>query len=840
MIIHCWRRLCLAIVAVILMSPTASTSAQTPQSATAYIESTAQEVASNPSAIANQAQTAIVRLRNDPTALGDGRLAAAHWVNARAQFGMGRVETATQALANVTRLSPTGREGDALRGYGSLLNGAIARSKGDFGVSLQHYRDAQRAFIRARDSRGQGLSLQALGVLFNDVGNGPEALRYLDLASDAYAGDALFQMSLTNNRGVALNNANRFVEADRTFRRAAAFADQLEMYAFAQQIRLNMAVVEVMQGQYSLAQSTLVQLGPIASLATPQMQRMARRVQALILLYRGDKASARRLIEEVLAGTDSETSDSSFRDDHFAAYQIFAATGEAARALVQLEAVRRIDTTDAEITASNRAALLAAQFRFDAQDQRILELRAEQLRRDVEAQRQLTLIISTAGGLVLALLLSLLLLTLRSRARERRDAQALAVTNSELVRALAAKAEFLASTSHEIRTPLNGILGMTQVMLADAKLPQPMRPQIELVHDAGTAMRALIDDILDVAKIEHGNFAVNLQPTMVDALVARVSRLFAAQAEGRGLTMDIDVATMPDPVMVDPDRLTQIVFNLVGNAMKFTHQGGVAIRLWRSNADGIDDPLGNELRLSVRDSGIGIAPEWHDSIFDMFRQVDNTRSRNYAGTGLGLSIVRQLVTAMGGTIGVDSSEGEGATFTVILPWVTATGIRTIDTSASTISNLSPSSTAVIVSDNPMRASMLVAIAARVGLRANAITSGEMVHYRAQPSPTIFLIDGADIGDVETLNAPAVFVTDTPVDDTSKGARSKDTGNNRVTYVAFVRNVIEQALQRAVDKNGNDSGVLSVTGRSADDAGPQGAVNAPRPSVRKKAAGTARS
>ena len=231
-------------------------------------------------------------------------------------------------------------------------------------------------------------------------------------------------------------------------------------------------------------------------------------------------------------------------------------------------------------------------------------------------------------------------------------------TNGALEKALAAKTEFLATTSHEIRTPLNGILGMTQVMLADPRTDAATRDRVSVVHGAGVTMRALVDDILDVAKMETGNLTIEERTFDLCRTLTESTRMWDEQARAKGLTFTIDLLDCPAGIVGDPARLRQIVFNLLSNALKFTLVGSVHLRAARQ---------GDRYEISVRDTGIGIAPERHEEIFESFRQADATTTRQFGGTGLGLTICRNLARAMGGDVLVESEEGQGAVFTLSLP-----------------------------------------------------------------------------------------------------------------------------------------------------------------------------
>lgn len=222
-----------------------------------------------------------------------------------------------------------------------------------------------------------------------------------------------------------------------------------------------------------------------------------------------------------------------------------------------------------------------------------------------------------------------------------------------------AKSTFLATMSHEIRTPLNGMLVMAE-LLAEADLPERQKRHAEVIARSGQSLLAIINDILDFAKVEAGKLELEriaLDPAeVVDTVVA----LFAEKARARGLDLSATVTPdVPAAIQGDPVRLGQILGNFVNNALKFTETGSVRVRLERGQA--------GTLRLSVQDTGIGIAADTIDSIFSAFSQADQTTTRRFGGTGLGLSIAHRLVIAMGGRIGVDSRPGEGSTFWTELP-----------------------------------------------------------------------------------------------------------------------------------------------------------------------------
>jgi len=657
-------------------------------------------------------------------------LATAKWLRSEGYLRLNDVAKAgpliAQALADIASI----KEPIKLRGDLLLSLGSLQMDDGKAAAALESYQRAFRVFQQLGEKRSMSLANYYLGGLYSAANDNSQAEKYYAAAAEVYDGDPMLSLTLHNNRGNVLLSLERYLEADAEYGKALAIARQLGKPLLEARVLGNLARSQVEARKLDAAEATLARGFALTRGADGlgfRQQLLA--TAARVAMERGDLPKAKRLIMQAFDGVDLTTTSSAFREAHLFAYMIFSKTGDLVLALKHLEAVRRLKDQSTEVATTTSAALAAANFDFKNKEVQIANLKAEELRRAARFQLTLFTSIGVATLIVIAALAWGLISIRRSRNKVAAANIVLGETNEALEKALKAKTEFLATTSHEIRTPLNGILGMTQVMLADQRLDPPTRDRIGIVHSAGVTMRSLVDDILDVAKMETGNLTVDAAPMDLCAMLKDVTRIWEEQARTKGLAFNLHLTHAPHWIVTDAGRLRQIVFNLLSNAIKFTEKGGVSLRVV---AEGEGE--GARLKLSIADTGIGIPAGKREEIFESFKQADSGTTRQFGGTGLGLTICRNLAQALGGDIRVEGAEGSGSTFIVDLPLVLAEApeIEAGPTAQGTM---------LVLDHNPIARSMLkTLLEPRVGALRFLATPAEALEALDQPGIAHLVID----------------------------------------------------------------------------------------------------
>ena len=296
------------------------------------------------------------------------------------------------------------------------------------------------------------------------------------------------------------------------------------------------------------------------------------------------------------------------------------------------------------------------------------------------------------------------------------EAQMLAAREAAEV-AAAVKSDFLANMSHEIRTPLTSIIGFTSLAVAQTDMPELARNYVERVEKASRSLMCTVNDILDFSKLEAGQVVINPQPTDIVKLCSSTLDMLMPQAAAKDLQLRMMLGADPDlSVMTDPDRLRQVLLNLVGNAVKFTDDGSVTLEL------GYDEGSGS-LCIAVSDTGPGIEDNKLDKLFKRFSQVDGSLTRTHGGTGLGLAICKGLVEAMGGEIGADSTAGVGSRFWLTLP-TPLCGVEAARAEPEAVDHLFKGVRVLVVDDHPANRELARLFLTGAGAEISEAVDGE--------------------------------------------------------------------------------------------------------------------
>jgi signal transduction histidine kinase len=687
--------------------------------------------------------------------------ATALWLQSEASIRTRNAAAAAPRITRALRLISAYPEPSKLRGDLLIARAGVQQEQLRPAEALASLQEAFNIFGAVGEKRSQSIALQTIANLYTEANDFASADKYFRQAAEIYEGDPRLSLFLYNNRGNVLLRLEKPAEAVAQYRRALATARSLNSATLLPPILINLARALNHDKKIDEAETVIAEAQRlIAQGASPNSEPLLLAVSAQLAFDRHNLDRAKSLIERSFEGVDLATTPIAMRDVHLIAYDIYSARGESQMALTHLERVRKLGDEAAQLATSTSTALMAARFDYANQELRIANLKADEARREAEFQR--TLLFGVGGAtLIIITLLSIGLFTIRRSRNQVRAANVeLGETNVALEKALKAKTEFLATTSHEIRTPLNGILGMTQIMLRDPTVPAQTRDRLGIVHGAGMTMRALVDDILDVAKMETGNLTVELAAADLHAMLRDVTRMWEEQARGKGLDFKLDTEGAPAWVETDAGRLRQMLFNLLSNALKFTEKGTVAVKAFATDG---------RLRIAVSDSGIGIPAEKHEEIFESFRQVDAGTTRKFGGTGLGLAIVRNLARALDGDVSVASVEGEGTTFTVDLPLIEAAAPDGAGAAGG------PGEPVIVLDRNPI---------ARGMLRTLLEPHFSSVQFAATPDEALAMLTGS---------GPALLL--------GEEATLKAAGDDAVAVLA--------SLAKAVKEKGGRSAVLWV-------------------------------
>lgn len=341
--------------------------------------------------------------------------------------------------------------------------------------------------------------------------------------------------------------------------------------------------------------------------------------------------------------------------------------------------------------------------------------------------------------------------------------------------ASAAQSRFLATMSHEIRTPLNGILGLTDVVLSH-DISESARPNLEKIQRSGLSLNRILNDILDLSKLNAGKLALEIIPFDLKSTAKDCVAFYAQLAQNKGISLRIEVdKTLNTCVVGDATRLSQVLNNLVSNAIKFTHQGSVTLGLSKGEAS----KTHQFVRFSVKDTGDGIDASEQERVFDAFTQANSSINRMHGGTGLGLQIVKSLVEAMGGTVYLKSAVGQGSEFYFELPFEIADSVIGAKEQESTPSF--PNLTVLVAEDNDINQVVAKSLLEDTGLRVALANNGnEAVEIALKQHFDLILMD---------LHMPEM--------NGSEAALALRKANITIPIIAFTAAVVAEEIDKAL-------------------------------------------
>ncbi len=545
------------------------------------------------------------------------------------------------------------------------LQAHVRHTIGNIYYFLGDYSEASAAYfeaLRLRESSGDAI---AIGDTLNNIGN---VLRVSNRAADSLAYFQRVQAIGREHRDAlhsgdgALGAAHSHIqlqqldEADRMLAIAkTSFADQNPHYWGAISALATTSELAILQrrqdrqlDQFELA----MQRADAAGLPRLQLEILQRQIEALLAV--DDPANSLPLIGQALTIARQLASDRNVTDLVLLKARALAANKRYQDAALAYQDWHKLARAYDDSRAALYTQLLQIRYQSAQKEQAIADLtkqtELQALRLRQETWRRNALLF----GLVLTIMLAGTLTLYWSRRRELKRQQALTQRLLELDRV---KDQVLANTSHELRTPLNGIVGLSELMLSEDLNPEHQR-MLELIANSGRRLNLLVNDLLDYASLKSSNIALDIRTVPLKAAVDHAMLLCRPSLGNKLLRMINEISNDTLAVRADPDRLQQILSNLISNAIKFSDVG--LIRVYVSAE-------GPQLRITVSDNGIGIEPAAQQRIFEPFEQADGGFSRRHEGVGLGLAICKRLVELHGGQIGVQSAQGMGSEFWFSLP-----------------------------------------------------------------------------------------------------------------------------------------------------------------------------
>jgi signal transduction histidine kinase/CheY-like chemotaxis protein len=532
--------------------------------------------------------------------------------------------------------------------------------KGDLVQGLEHLNRAKKIF-EALEQKYMAVIIQSkLANIYLQQGNSEEALKLLRL-NVAYfeeTGNEKLRAGELSNMGGIYSSQGNNKKAIETLEQALAYFNSINSMQYIAAISQNLAPIYVEEGDLELALKYATKsLNLYQKIKNANGIAIANNSIAIILSNQGEHPQAISYGNEALTFFQAVKDMRGISQTSENLINSYKATGNYKKAFEMNKLYYQM--RDSLASKENQKAIIQMQVQADYDKQKAIDDIENEKEVAIEIQKTDTLqkiSIAIGSGLLLISFLSLIIFNRLKETRQQKaviEEQKKKVEQSEKY-----KEQFLANMSHEIRTPMHAISGMTKILKRNDH-PPTQDVYLNAMQTSTENLVVILNDVLDLSKIEAGKLEVEQIPMNPESVIVNVVQLLKFKAEEKGLVLSYDIAdNVPDFVMGDSTRLNQILLNLAGNAIKFTEKGKVDISLTTES---------EELRFSVKDTGIGVAQEKLEHIFEAFEQAKGSTSRFYGGTGLGLSISKQLVELQQGKIWAESTQGQGSTFYVTLP-----------------------------------------------------------------------------------------------------------------------------------------------------------------------------
>lgn len=598
-------------------------------------------------------------------------IAYAKAILAQALNRLGRSDEAAMLITDLLNEASLARIEPHVQAELHFATGQAQSMQGSLADAFMSFQKAHDIWDSLGDKANKAAMIVSMAGLYIESADIDKAIVFYEsaVAEIDAAGDPLNQVRLKNNLAYAYSQNGEPERAQELLREIVEDplvqnSPFLTAYSYE-----NMGEALVLLGQYEEAQTYLSNsLGLAKELGIDSLVIAGRTYLGEIAMRKGDfnlalahGHAASRLAENV-------NEPPLMRDTYLLLSTVFRAMENFEASLAYMDKYIEAKNLVSNNEAKRRLELLEAQFMLSEKESEITLLQRNNEINALRLNQAKTLQnIAISAFALLLIIIFVLIVSLRAKAlinrRLEQKATELMETQTQLEKANKVKSDILAMTSHEIRTPLNAIMGMSQVLLR-SKLDNNLHRFVETIHSSGELLIATLNDILDLSKIEAGRLEIHENEFSIQDLAERISKLWQHKASEKGLGFSIDTRDAPDiKLRGDLNRLQQIAFNLISNAIKFTNEGQVTVRLYGETRGKDKASFG----LQVIDSGIGIPADLHEVVFEPFHQVESGSDRSFGGTGLGLAICKQLCELMNGQISLASRPGQGTTFTVLLP-----------------------------------------------------------------------------------------------------------------------------------------------------------------------------